>query len=144
MKTQIRILQAWLALSTLAAWNCGNAAALNLATSPLFLGTSVDANVFFNLDDSGSMDWETLTNEHDYYTNYWGDNDVAKIDHGMWESYCASSNSACDSYTNQRSYGYIYPNSDRLYQSTGAYGAVALSNPESLQRDWRVRSSEWR
>ena len=39
-------------------------------------GTSVDANVFFELDDSGSMDWETLTNEHDYYSNYWADNDV--------------------------------------------------------------------
>jgi len=99
MNTQMRIMQVWLALSGLAAWNCSNAAALNLATQPLFLGTSVDANVFFDLDDSGSMDWETLTNEHDYYSNYWADNDVAKVQHGMWESYCASTNSACDSFT---------------------------------------------
>ncbi len=139
MNTQMRIMQIWLALSGLAAWNCSNAAALNLATQPLFLGTSVDANVFFDLDDSGSMDWETLTNEHDYYYNYWGDNDVAKVQHGMWESYASTGSS----FTGQRSYGYIYANSDRLYQSTSAYGSVALSNPESLQRDWRVRSSDF-
>ncbi|MGP1667018.1 MAG: hypothetical protein ACTS5I_14120, partial [Rhodanobacter sp.] len=86
MKTQIRIMQLWLAVSGIAAWQCSNAASLNLVTSPLFLGTSVDANVFFQLDDSGSMDWETLTNEFDYHTNYWSDTNVAKQDHGMWES----------------------------------------------------------
>jgi type IV pilus assembly protein PilY1 len=138
MKTQIRILQVWLAFIGIAAWNCSNAAALNLVSSPLFLGTSVDANVFFELDDSGSMDWETLTNEFDYYLNYWDTSaNVAKIDHSMWESYASTGSS----FTGQRSYGYIYGNSDRLYQGTGAYGAVALLNPESLQRDWRARSS---
>ena len=45
MNAQLRIMQAWLALSGMAAWQCSNAAALNLVTSPLFLGTSVDANV---------------------------------------------------------------------------------------------------
>ena len=139
MKTQIRILQAWLALTGLTAWQCSNAAALNLVQSPLFLGTSVDANVFFDIDDSGSMDWETLTNEYDYYTNYWADNDIAKVQHSMWESYASTGGS----FTGQRSYGYIYANSDRLYQTSGSFGAVALSNPEALQRDWRVRSSDF-
>lgn len=31
-----------------------------LAQSPLFLGTAVDPNIFFLLDDSGSMNWENL------------------------------------------------------------------------------------
>ena len=37
-----------------------NAAPLQLANSPLFLGVRVDPNVFFMVDDSGSMDWEIL------------------------------------------------------------------------------------
>jgi type IV pilus assembly protein PilY1 len=141
MKTQIRIMQLWLAMTGLAAWNSSSAAALNLAQSPLFLGTSVDANVFFELDDSGSMDWEFLTNEFDYFNNYWTTtSNLAKIDHAMWESTCSS---GCSSFSGKQSYGYIYGNSDRLYQSTDAYGSVALLNPESLQRDWRARSSDF-
>src|SRR5690606_35985590 len=94
MKTQLRIVQAWLAFSGIAAWGSAQGAALNLATQPLFLGTSVDANVFFSLDDSGSMDWETLTNEFDYFKNYWDNStDAAKLDHGMWESNCTLSGS---------------------------------------------------
>ena len=34
---------------------------LSLSTSPLFLGTSVEPNVFFLSDDSGSMDWDIMT-----------------------------------------------------------------------------------
>src|SRR5688572_5307515 len=137
MKTQLRIMQLWLAVSGLAAWQCSNAAALNLVTSPLFLGTSVDANVFFELDDSGSMDWETLTNQFDYFENYWNASaNYGKEENSFWESY-----SSTGTYTGKRSYGYIYANSDRLYQSDpGNAGVVALSQPESLQRDWRVRS----
>ena len=33
-----------------------------LAQSPLFLGNKVPPNIFFALDDSGSMDWETTQN----------------------------------------------------------------------------------
>ncbi len=31
-----------------------------LASSPLFLSTNVQPNIFFMVDDSGSMDWEVL------------------------------------------------------------------------------------
>jgi type IV pilus assembly protein PilY1 len=146
MKTQLRILQAWLAVTGLTAWQCSNAAPLNLVQSPLFLGTSVDANVFFQLDDSGSMDWEVVTNEFDYHTNYWTSSaNVGKIQHSVWESNC--DDPGCDSYDDgvSRPYGYIYANADRLYQSgeTSSWGATALPNPESLVRDWRVRNSEF-
>lgn len=40
------------------------AAPLNIADDPLFLGYVVDPNVFFMLDDSGSMDWEITTTPH--------------------------------------------------------------------------------
>ena len=38
----------------------------NLAQQPLFLGTTVQPNIFFGLDDSGSMDWETTLNAGTY------------------------------------------------------------------------------
>ena len=41
-----------------------------LSTTPLFLGDSVQPNVFFMLDDSGSMDWEILTKKHWHYCAY--------------------------------------------------------------------------
>ena len=38
-------------------------AALSVPNTPIFLANDVQANIFFSLDDSGSMDWEvTLTN----------------------------------------------------------------------------------
>ena len=43
---------------------------LSLSPKPLFIGGSVSPNVFFTLDDSGSMDWEFLTQRYwqvDFY-----------------------------------------------------------------------------
>lgn len=37
-----------------------HAAILNMADEPLYLGTSVDPNVLFTLDNSGSMTWEAV------------------------------------------------------------------------------------
>jgi len=58
-----------LAKSAMAGWLFGGsaiatAAPLSLADEPLFLGYTVDPNVFFMLDDSGSMDWEITTVAH--------------------------------------------------------------------------------
>jgi type IV pilus assembly protein PilY1 len=38
-----------------------DAGQLNLADSPLFLGTAVEPNIFLLSDDSGSMDWDIMT-----------------------------------------------------------------------------------
>ena len=43
-----------------------HAAPGNLAQQPLFLGSTVQPNIFFGLDDSGSMDWETTLNAGTY------------------------------------------------------------------------------
>lgn len=40
--------------------NASYAAPGTLAQQPLFLGTLVQPNIFFGIDDSGSMDWEVL------------------------------------------------------------------------------------
>ncbi|HEY0961775.1 MAG TPA: PilC/PilY family type IV pilus protein [Pseudomonadales bacterium] len=154
MNTQLRIMQFWLGFSGIAAWTCAQGAPLSLANAPLFLGTSVDANVFFELDDSGSMDWETLTNEFDYFKNYWDSGtNAAKVDHGMWESNCTLAgstslfNSYCSSgWTGRNSYGYVFRESDRLYSSSELYGSVALydsRNTEAVDSDWRVRSADF-
>ena len=37
---------------------------LALESSPLFLSNQADPNVFFEIDDSGSMDWEILARSH--------------------------------------------------------------------------------
>jgi hypothetical protein len=40
------------------------AGAWSIATVPLFVSTQVVPNVFFELDDSGSMDWSILAKKH--------------------------------------------------------------------------------
>lgn len=134
-----RVMLLWLASvlglsASIGVWS----APLTLSNSPLFLGVSVDPNVFFMVDDSGSMDWEVLTSSHQYYTNYWQNAGVATVTDGMWN--IVSTTGTCDS-TSRETYGFIYPNSDNAY--TGCTYPVALSHPQALQRDWRVRSSDF-
>lgn len=45
-------------------------ALLELAQQPLFMGASVAPNVFFQLDDSGSMDWEFMLGSHWHVCSY--------------------------------------------------------------------------
>ncbi len=40
-----------------------HAAPLDLANVPLYLGSTAEANLFFIIDDSGSMDWEVVTRD---------------------------------------------------------------------------------
>lgn len=40
-------------------------APLSLAQSPLFVSSAAPANIFFLADDSGSMDWNMVTTDHD-------------------------------------------------------------------------------
>ncbi len=47
-------------LGFLTQWNLASAAALDLSERPLFLGQTVEPNIFMTIDDSGSMDWEIL------------------------------------------------------------------------------------
>jgi type IV pilus assembly protein PilY1 len=108
---------------------------LTLADRPLFLGGVVEPNVFFELDDSGSMDWEVLTKKYWYYSFYWGSTGYELVDSGMWLAY--ASTGSC---TGRRSYGYLYDTDDNVY---GCSYAPAEGNGESLVRDWRVRSSDF-
>ena len=135
----IRVVSCWfLSVVGLSAWIGAHSAPLTLSNSPLFLGVSVDPNVFFMLDDSGSMDWEILTRPHQYYTNYWQNAGVALVTDGMWN--VVSTTGTCGS-TSREGYGYIFSNTDSAY--SGCTYPVAASHPQALQRDWRVRSSDF-
>lgn len=46
-------------------------AQISIAESPLFVTSSIPPNVMFIIDDSGSMQWETMPDE---FTKYWGGN----------------------------------------------------------------------
>lgn len=47
-----------------------SAADLDISDVPLFLGEGVEPNVMMTLDDSGSMQWEIMPAQNQYYTNY--------------------------------------------------------------------------
>lgn len=132
-----RVMGSWL-LSVLGL-SCmvnAQAAPLQLANAPLFLGVSVDPNVFFMVDDSGSMDWEILTRPHEYYANYWANSGVARNSDGLWMTFAS-----VGSCTGRRSYPFFFDNSDNAY-NTCTYPETERQ-PESLVRDWRVRSSDF-
>ncbi|MCQ8127276.1 pilus assembly protein [Methylomonas rivi] len=115
-----------------------------LANSPLFTMSNVPPNVFFELDDSGSMDWEILTK------NYWhacaydrdspgntGSTDCGGVlNDGLIRIYSG---------TAFRSYAYIFDNDDNLYNNgCNADDYPKLENCVSDVRnyEWRVRSSD--
>jgi type IV pilus assembly protein PilY1 len=74
----------------------GITAPLSLADRPLYLGASVDPNIFFVIDDSGSMDWEVLKSKgarvvHPSYPNS-GDLDFTPNNTAENLELCASYN----------------------------------------------------
>ena len=141
IKRQLQFFLTWLAsVMLLSTITSAQAAELALAQSPLFLGTQIDPNVFFMLDDSGSMDWEILTMDYQYYKNYWDASGTtsSEIDSGYFRVY--SSNGNC---TGDRNYAYIYSqtdNTDNVY-NTCSYAELEESSSAET-RDWRIRSPD--
>ena len=107
LRQQIRFFLSWLtSVYLLAVVTSTQAAELNLASSPLFLGTQIDPNIFFMLDDSGSMDWEILTHSYVYYDGYWSSGgDGTAITSGLFEG-----NADSGSCTGRRAHAYVYSN----------------------------------
>src|SRR3569833_3036660 len=111
-----------------------SAATLNLSNEPLAAATSVVPNVFIELDDSGSMDWEILT--PGYWTGRAYNPDEALIglsftssngglynEDGLWDSNYSTTSSggggwggggSTTTYTST-TYSYIFSSSDNLY-----------------------------
>lgn len=140
---QLRVFLAWLGAVCLLATSASvQAKKLSLADSPLFLGSQVSPNVFFMLDDSGSMDWEILVSDYQYYTNYWRDYDTVDIiDSGVFRGYADAGD--C---TGRDDYYYLFDytiNTDNAYQSGSSYRCAVEGSPETGVRDWRVRNSSF-
>ena len=126
-----------------------SAGPLDLATVPLFLGSQVDPNVFFTLDDSGSMDWEVLILKETYHVDYWGVNKERDL-RGEGDD---NSDGRIGVITDRGNYkedqrqrmAYIFSNGDNA-QGSGRMRrpswAVALQeNPNWGDSDWRIRSA---
>lgn len=121
------------------------AANLSISNTPLFLGTSVQPNVFFLLDDSGSMDWEILTSRHWYYRAYDPDDERKNsfrsyhygwgpIDDGTFYSYGGNSN-----WLGSWTYMYNQANAYGNNCSGGSTMESCNSRPPA-ELDWRFRT----
>ena len=130
------------------------AGTLNLSSTPLSTATSVDPNVFFEIDDSGSMDWEIMTQKHWTWKAYNSDESLigntgvkstdggSYNDSGTWDSYRKTSTS----YKNN-TYYYIFDDSDNLNYGSGCSGveligcgALDYSTNLAYELDWRILS----
>jgi len=107
-----------------------------LVNSPLFASTNnAPPNIFFEVDDSGSMDWDILTKRHwsDYaYNSDTSNSGGEEVSRGLFRGYTGSK------------YGffhYIFDNSDSVYTNncTGSFG-LTLETCD-VETDWRIKSS---
>jgi len=85
-----------------------------LAVAPLFLSNSVDPNVFFTLDDSGSMDYELVVEDTSANTGY-------PVDNGL----------PTNKLNNGSRIGYLHPTWNQLYG-----GRAILPPSDGQQTDW--------
>ncbi len=144
LQEHARLMMLWLlSVSWLALSAPSQAAELNLADAPLFLGSSVEANVFFMMDDSGSMDWEVLTVDHHYYRDYWD----ADNTRGLEESGLAAIDADEGDCQDLELYYYVFSsdansNSDNVYDSTCDYPALE-DQGDSTDHDWRMLSADF-
>ena len=110
------------------------AAQLDLPTFPLYLGQVVDPNVFFEVDDSGSMDWEILTKKHWHFCRYTSDGCGWLVDNGLWRSNSGG----------YRYFVYVESNPDNAYTNTctdADRNSIASCTVSPIDSDWRVLSS---
>ena len=104
---------------------------LTLAETPLFLTASVDPNVYFLLDDSGSMDWEILVTE--------GDN-------GRGLNYTGTTP---PSISTSADYAYLFHNGTTgsggsyLFSNSGDFKRVEDEDEDSGKSYWRFRSAAY-
>lgn len=118
------------------------------ADSPLFLTSRVTPNIFFEVDDSGSMDWTITTKKYwgacaydpDYgsTTDASSDCESTPRDDGNFYSYDDNNNRSDTFY-------YVYDSSDDVYSNGCGASYPAVENCSSgklpWDTDWRVKSA---
>ena len=93
-----------------------------LADSPLFLSTSVEPNIYWTLDDSGSMDWELLVSEESAYSGL--------PDLGGWTANYYILPSANNDY-------------DAYYISNWNYYPYTIASASSFSSAWKARNRNY-
>ena len=116
----------------------------NIANSPLFANSNVAPNIFFEMDDSGSMDWEVLTKPHwtacTYDRNFHADTSNNACAYGF-NQFRADGLIVNTTVGNPRQHVYIFSNADGAY-SDQCSSALELCTTAERQFDWRVFSSD--
>ncbi len=117
------------------------------ANDPLFLTSKVTPNVFFEVDDSGSMDWTILTKKYWHFCAYDPDAGGSNNQSSDCGSFLADGNfrSYDDDDDEYDTYYYVYDTSDDVYSNGcgSTYPAVenCTSGKQPWDSDWRVRSA---
>jgi type IV pilus assembly protein PilY1 len=108
----------------------------NLANSPLFTTNSAPPNVFFEVDDSGSMDWEILTKKYWHVCAFNSGSDTCGwlVDNGLYRDYTGSS---------YQYFEYLFDNGDDAYSNScnSSRQTLELCSTSVQNSDWRVKSS---
>ena len=148
-KQHVKLFLSWLSsVFVLAFGSASNAAELALADSPLFLGTQIDPNVFFMMDDSGSMDWEVLTIPYWRYSDYWTSSGTDGIQrNGAFYSISDGSLPNGDDHCEDEedAFYYIYAdsiNTDNVYTDNCSRPSFERHDDASDRIDWRFRSAD--
>ncbi|MEZ5581869.1 MAG: hypothetical protein R3F37_02980 [Candidatus Competibacteraceae bacterium] len=139
-----------------------SAGQMQITNIPLFLGESVDPNVFFMMDDSGSMDWEILTRPYWHYcsydsqyqgfspnTSFQNGTCGGRLTDGLWRSLRYGENGPTGS-PDYETFYYVFQNDDDAYDNddcsdsrTSLEPCLEEGAPDAIDKDWRVRSSDF-
>ncbi|MBS0287748.1 MAG: hypothetical protein JSR17_10660 [Proteobacteria bacterium] len=125
---------------------------LNLPQSPVSLTTPIPPNIMFDLDDSGSMDWEYLGRLAwegcAYDPNFTGSYSSSTVCGSQW-----TGDPGLPSYANGKylNFGYIYNNNTNVYLAYNPTGCGYISStvglnaieacPAAGNADWRFFSA---
>ncbi len=117
------------------------------ANNPLFLTSKVTPNIFFQVDDSGSMDWTILTKKYWHSCAYDPDYGSSNNDSTDCDGIRSDGNfrSYDDDHNTSDTFHYVYDTSDDVYSNGCGDTYPAVENCTSGKRpwdtDWRVRSA---
>ncbi|RKZ86850.1 MAG: hypothetical protein DRQ39_05130 [Gammaproteobacteria bacterium] len=140
---KIKVLSSLLCLCLSVSLSLSQAANLNLSNTPLFLGSHIQPNIFFELDDSGSMDWEVLARPHWHYCAY--DPDAGSYNNSNSSCGWLVENGLIRIYTGSgyEYFEYMFDNSDDAYTNScnSSRQTYEMCNSSDMDEEWRAKSS---
>lgn len=117
----------------------------SIATSPIFTNSNVPPNVFFEVDDSGSMDWEIMTKSHWHYCAYDinapGNTGSANCGYYLESGQSSVWVNSAEYYNWQYEVMFVFDETDNLYYDDCENTIENCSDSEQ-KLDWRLFSSD--